>query len=338
MNIENNNNSLSFTFRVLVSVVNYRSADLICKMLPDLIQQIDTATDRVVIVDNLSPDDSFKILQDFVSSSGMHEFVDVVLAEKNGGFSYGNNLAIKTAVDKYNFAPSYVWLLNPDTHITKGALKNLISFFDLHPKSGILGSRLIGVDGASQGSAFNFYTLSSEILSSLSIGILNRAFSKSLVSLQYIPDTPTKCDWVAGASMLIRYTVIEKIGLMDEQYFLYFEETDYCLQANKAGWECWYVPSSQVIHYVGRSTGVISGDNLNRRRPRYWFKSRQYYFLKNHGLLYTLAADLSWGMGFTILTFRNFILGRKGGDPENMLKDFWRNSIFLSWLDRKQDV
>tara|TARA_R110001599_G_scaffold128548_1_gene302291 strand:+ start:464 stop:1474 length:1011 start_codon:yes stop_codon:yes gene_type:complete len=324
--------------RVLVSVVNYRSAELVCRMLPDLIQQIDKSRDRIVIVDNLSPDDSFKVLKDFVVSSELTEYVEVVLADKNGGFSYGNNLAIKTAMEKYQSTPSFVWLLNPDTQVLDEALSHLVSFFDSYPKAGILGSRLESENGTPQESAFNFCSLTSEMLASTSIGYLNRIFSKSLVSLNYIPDSPTKCDWVAGASMFIRYSVIEKIGLMDETYFLYFEETDFCLQSIRSGWECWYVPSSRVIHFVGQSTGIVSGDSLRRRRPKYWFQSRQYYFLKNHGLIYTIAADLIWGVGFSLLIIRNFFMGRRGGDPEHMLRDFWRNSIFLSWLDGKQDV
>tara|TARA_R110000787_G_scaffold104094_1_gene210815 strand:+ start:225 stop:1148 length:924 start_codon:yes stop_codon:yes gene_type:complete len=307
-------------------------------MLPELIRQIDSAKDRILIIDNQSPDASFKILSDFVSSSGFTEFVDVILADKNGGFSYGNNLAIKTAIEKYQTTPSYVWLLNPDTQVLDGALTNLVRFFDSYPQAGILGSRLESENGAPQESAFNFCSLASEMLTSTSVGYLDRIFSKSLVSLNYIPDSPMRCGWVAGASMFIRYSVIEEIGLMDETYFLYFEETDFCLQSVRAGWECWYVPSSRVRHFVGQSTGIVSGDSLRRRRPKYWFQSRQHYFLKNHGLFYTIAADLIWGVGFTLLIVRNFIMGRRGGDPEHMLRDFWRNSIFLSWLDSKQDV
>lgn len=320
--------------RVLVSVVNYRSAELVCRMLPDLIRQIDKSRDRIVIVDNQSPDDSFEVLCKFVVSSDFTELVDVVLADKNGGFSFGNNLAIKTAVEKYKTSPSFVWLLNPDTQVLDEALANLVSFLDSYTNAGILGSRLESENGAPQESAFNFCSLASEMLTSTSIGYLNRIFSKSLVSLNYIPDSPTRCDWVAGASMFIRYSVIEDIGLMDETYFLYFEETDFCLQSIRAGWECWYVPTSRVKHFVGQSTGIVSGDSLRRRRPKYWFQSRQYYFLKNHGLLYTVAADLIWGIGFSFLQIRYFLQRKKGNDPDFMLRDFWRNSIFLSWLDR----
>lgn len=323
-----------FDFRVLVSVVNYRSAKLVCQMLPDLIRQIDKSKDRIVIVDNQSPDDSLKILSDFVISSGFAEYVLVVLADKNGGFSYGNNLAIKTAVEKYQTTPKYVWLLNPDTKILENALLNLFNFFDAHPRAGILGSRLEGDDGKLQGSAFRFHTLKSELLSGLRLGITDNLFTKYLVSPKEIPSEPAMVEWLAGASMLIRYSVIEDVGLMDETYFLYYEETDFCLQAHKSGWDSWYVPSSRIIHYVGQSTGIVSGDTLRRRRPKYWFQSRQYYWIKNHGIIYTALADLAWGGMFTVHKVSDFIRFRFHNDPMYLWRDFWRNSIFLSWLDR----
>jgi hypothetical protein len=321
-------------FRLLVSIVNYKSSALVCALLPNLVEQIDTLSDHIVIVDNDSPDQSLAYLKKYIVENNFQNFVTLVPAPKNGGFSYGNNLAIKTAIARYHSHPLYVWLLNPDTQVMEGALQNLVSFFDLYPKAGILGSRLESENGTAQESAFNFCGLASELLSSTSIGYLNRLFSNSLVSLNHIPDSPTRCDWLAGASMFIRYSVIEDIGLMDETYFLYFEETDFCLQSVRAGWECWYVPSSRVLHFVGQSTGIVSGDTSRRRRPKYWFQSRQHYFLKNHGLLYTVAADLMWGIGFSLLQLRYFLQRKKGNDPDFMLRDFWRNSIFLSWLDR----
>lgn len=327
-----------FDFRVLVSIVNYRSANLVCQMLPDLIRQIDKSKDRIVIVDNQSPDDSFKFLINFVNLYNFNDIVDVIVADKNGGFSYGNNLAIKTAVEKYQITPAYVWLLNPDTKLLDNALLNLFNFFDEHPMAGILGSRLESENGELQGSAFRFHTLKSELLSGLRLGVTDNLFSKYLVSPKEIPAEPSQVDWLAGASMLIRYSVIEDIGLMDETYFLYYEETDFCLQAHKFYWQSWYVPSSRIIHYVGQSTGVVSGDSLRRRRPKYWFQSRQYYLIKNHGLIYTALADLAWGGMFTVHKVLDFIRLRFHNDPMFLWRDFWRNSIFLSWLDRKQDV
>tara|TARA_R100001039_G_scaffold39214_1_gene45253 strand:- start:29902 stop:30816 length:915 start_codon:yes stop_codon:yes gene_type:complete len=303
-------------------------------MLPTLLKQLDFATDKIFIVDNNSPDDSLAILEKFLSSHELTEVVRLIASDSNDGFSAGNNKAIKTSIEEYKTKPSYVWLLNPDTYLFEHSFTPLVNCMMDKPKVGILGSRLESEDGVYQCSGFRYHTATSELLSALRLGFLDNLFEKYLVSPKALISSKQKLDWVAGASMFVRYKVFEDTGGMDETYFLYFEETDFCLQAKRAGWECWYVPESRVVHYVGQSTGVVSGDVQRRRRPKYWFQSRQYYFKKNYGVIYTMLADLAWGLGFSLLKLRYLIQRKKRTDPEHMLRDFWRNSIFLSWLDR----
>lgn len=322
------------SFRLLVSIVNYRSSSLVCKLLPGLIQQIDAQCDHICVVDNNSADNSVSIIDDFIKSNQFDSIVTLVSSNKNGGFSFGNNLAINTMIEKLGEPPEFVWLLNPDTSIQKPAVKPLLDFMLEVPEAGIAGSRLESEDGSPQCSAFRFQTIRSEFISSLRLGFLNRLFPTWSVTSIAISDSAKRIDWVAGASMLVRYEVIKDIGLMDENYFLYFEETDFCLQAARKGWQCWYVPQSRVTHYVGQSTGVVSGSITRRRRPKYWFESRQYYFRKNYGVLYTMLTDLVWGLGFSIWRLRRFIQRKQDTDPVFMLWDFWRNSIFLSWLKK----
>lgn len=322
-----------FHFRLLISIVNYNSASLVCELLPGLITQLNRDTDRVVIVDNYSPDNSVQVLQKFINDHSLKDLVSLVASDNNGGFSYGNNVAVKTANNMSDgHTPEFVLLLNPDTKLKNHAIPNLLSFMQLHPNAGIAGSQLETEHGEPQISAFRFHTLYSEVISSLRLGFITKILSGWDVTSYGAPRHNIQVEWVAGASMLIRYKVIEQIGLMDEKYFLYYEETDFCLQAAKEGWECWYVPESQVIHYVGQSTGIVSGDIKRKRRPKYWFESRQYYFRKNYGLLVNILADLIWGFGFTLWRVRRFIQNKPDKDPQHMLKDFWRNSIFLSWI------
>jgi GT2 family glycosyltransferase len=141
-----------------------------------------------------------------------------------------------------------------------------------------------------------------------------------------ISDLPVKVDWLAGASMLIRKQVFEDIGLFDDEYFLYFEETDFCLQAKKAGWPCWYVPASRVVHFVGSSTGVTDGSK--KRRPRYWFESRQRYFLKNHGRLYLVLANLVWAGAYSLYRIRLKIQHKPDNETEFLLWDFVNFNFF----------
>lgn len=128
---------------------------------------------------------------------------------------------------------------------------------------------------------------------------------------------------------MIRRPVFESIGLMDEEYFLYYEETDFCLQAKRAGWSCWYVPDSKVMHIAGQSTGVTDREGPPKRRPQYVFDSRRRYFVKNHGWLYAALADLAWSIGFGLWRLRRLVQRKPDTDPPYLLVDSLRNSVFL---------
>jgi GT2 family glycosyltransferase len=117
---------------------------------------------------------------------------------------------------------------------------------------------------------------------------------------------------------------------MDERYFMYFEEVDFCLRARRAGWPCWYVPASRVVHLVGQASGVTDVKRApKKRRPQYWFDSRRHYFLTNHGRLKTLLADLGWAAGFGIYRVRQFLQRKPDTEPRLLLWDFVRYN-FLS--------
>ena len=137
-------------------------------------------------------------------------------------------------------------------------------------------------------------------------------------------------DWVAGACMLIRREVFDTIGLMDETYFLYYEEVDFCLQAQRHGWPCWYVPSSRIMHIGGQSTGQTERFRRPPRTPKYWFTARRHYFRKNFGLLGLIAADLAFGVSFATWRLRRWVFRKPDVDPPHHLGDFWKNSVFLS--------
>jgi GT2 family glycosyltransferase len=317
--------------RLLVVIVNYRAADLVCQSLTALLPQLCVEQDSVIVVDNDSGDDSNVVLRQYIDTHALAGHVSLISSDHNGGFSFGNNLAIRRALASEEHKPEFVLLLNPDTCVLDGAIDQLMGFMQQYPKAGIAGSRLEGVDGQVQCSAFRFHSLWSELESSLRLGFVSRLLADKKVSMP-IPIKESLTGWVAGASMLIRAKVFDEVGIMDEDYFLYFEETDFCLQAKRRGWECWYVPQSRVIHYVGQSTGIVSGDQQNRRRPKYWFEARQHYFRKNHGVWYTLCADLIWGTGFAVWRLRRLLQNKKDTDPTNMLADFWRHSVIGRFL------
>ena len=135
----------------------------------------------------------------------------------------------------------------------------LVEFMNDHPKVGIAGSRLENPNGTPQCSAFRFHSVLSELEGGLRLGIVSRLLRNRVVAPP-VSDEQHETDWVAGASMIVRHGVFADIGLMDEGYFLYFEEVDFCLRAHRAGWHCWYVPASRVVHLVGQSSGVTGAD------------------------------------------------------------------------------
>jgi len=317
--------------KVSVIIVNYNSSKYVVKLLESLTPIIQSFC-SVIVVDNCSADDSVTVIKKYLDEGYPTSNIKFITSMVNGGFSYGNNLAIKDILSNANI-PDFIYLLNPDTDVTQlNCIETLVNFMLQHPEVGITGSRLLAEDHSVQCSAFRFPSIISEFASALRLSFIDSLIEKWRVVPKNIPNEASNVDWVAGASMLIRRDVIEDIGLMDEGYFLYFEETDFCLQARRKGWQCWYIPDSEVIHYVGQSTGVISGDKRRTSRPKYWFESRQRYFIKNHGFLYTVFADMAWGVGFAIWRLRRWIQQKPDSDPAGMLKDFWRNSIFLSWI------
>lgn len=134
-------------------------------------------------------------------------------------------------------------------------------------------------------------------------------------------------DWVAGASMIIRRSVIDAIGGFDENYFLYFEESDFCWRARRAGFSTWYVPESRVMHILGQSTTVTERSALPKRLPAYWFESRRRYFLTVHGVYYAMAADIvaivSHGLGAT----KRFFQRRTNRGIPHYLTDLMQHSV-----------
>lgn len=321
-------NQLDNPTRLLVVIVNYRTAGLTIDCLHSLVSEVQSLPGtRVVVTDNASGDDSPTKIQTAIDTEGWGDWVSFQPLECNGGFAYGNNAAIRPALESPN-PPPYILLLNPDTIVRPGALKALVDFMDEHPEVGIAGSRLEDPDGTPQRSAFRFHTIFSELDSGLRLGFISKLLSNWVVAPP-VSDQVGSTDWVAGASMIIRREVFEAAGLMDEDYFMYYEEMDFCLQAKKAGWSCWYVPQSHVVHLVGQSSGVTDTKRPPKRLPQYWFNSRRRYFLKNHGWLYTAIADAVWTVSFALWRVRRVIQRKPDQDPPHFLSDFLRNSIFL---------
>jgi len=206
---------------IWIIIVNYRTADLVVDCLRSLFLQIsDFKNIRVAIVDNNSGDDSVVKLTTAIEHEGWSSWADVVPLDSNGGFAFGNNAGIRIALASTD-PVDYIMLLNPDTVALPGAIKALVSFMDAHPYAGIAGSQLKNANGGIECSSHKFPSPLGELNGAARLGLLSRLLRR------YVAAAPSQtlvnqCDWVSGASMIIRRKVLEDIGLLDEGYFLYY--------------------------------------------------------------------------------------------------------------------
>lgn len=313
--------------RLLIVIVNYRTAQLTIDCLQSLAHEIAALPreTRVVVTDNASGDDSVGRLAAAVRGHGWSPWATVMPLPRNGGFAWGNNEAIRPALRSAD-PPDYVLLLNPDTLVRPGGVVALLAFMEAHPAAGIAGSRLEDPDGRPQRSAFRFPGVMSELETGVRLSVVSRALSRFVVAPPP-PGAACKVDWVAGASMMIRREVFDRVGLLDEQYFMYFEEVDFCRRAHRAGWPCWYVPASRVVHLVGQSSGVTDESKPKKRRPAYWFESRRRYFLLHAGRVGTFFADTFWVAGHALYKATEVARKQKANDPERLLGDFVRHNF-----------
>lgn len=311
------------TIPLLVVIVNYRTADLVVDCLRSLVDEIAALPGaRVVVTDNASGDDSVTCLNVAIEEHGWGKWATLMPLARNGGFAAGNNAAIAPALSG-DTPPRYVLLLNPDTYIRPGALRALLAFMDAHTHVGIAGSRIENPDGSPRRTAFRFHSIVGEFTSASKLGWVQRLCQRWIVAPP-VRDEPHPIDWVSGASMIVRKEVFDAVGLLDDRYFMYYEEMDLCLRAARAGWSCWYVPESRIVHLVGQASGVTGSQRARRRTPRYWFESRRHFYLKTHGRLYKFLADLSWTAGFACWRLRRLALRQPDDQPPYMLRDFVR--------------
>ena len=312
--------------KLAIITVNYGTPELTIRCIESVIQDQDQLPAfRLYIVDNHSPDASVEQIGDYLKTHQLEDRVTLIAAPENGGYAYGNNQALRTALAQ-DPLPEYFWLLNPDTQIRPGAARTLIEFLQSHPKAGLAGSRLEDEDGTPQTSAFRFHSPISEFIGTMQLGVLDKLFDQHLVPMA-LQDQPFQAEWLAGASVMMKKQVVKDVGLMDEVYFLYFEEVDYFVAARDKGWQAWYVPESRVHHMVGAATGISDHRKKAPRRPQYWFESRRRFFIKNFGKATALFSDLALISGYGLWRIRRFLQRKPDIDPPHFLSDLIKNSV-----------
>ncbi|MEM1183400.1 MAG: glycosyltransferase family 2 protein [Planctomycetota bacterium] len=286
--------------RTAVVIVNYRVASLTVEAVDALLT--DGGFDgEIVVVDNLSPDDSVKVLGDAFTQPSRRDRCTLVPSDRNGGFAAGNNVGLKHLLGRDD-PPDAFHLINPDTIAAIDATPALVRAAMSDSKVGIVGSRMKGPDGEWQASAFRFPNCMGEFERGAMTGPVSKALRSKLVPID-VGDDPVDADWVSGASFLVTREVIDRIGLMDEGFFLYYEEVELCWRAKQAGYRVRYEPGSVVVHLEGQST--TTADKRPVLKSAHWYNSRRRYFERTGGRARARLADASYLSGAALRAIRD---------------------------------
>ncbi len=312
---------------ILVIILNYRTAPMTLRAARTALEAMRGLRAELIIVDNASGDGSDIALAQALAEEDWANGAPVrlILSDVNGGFGAGNNIGIRAGLSD-GTRPDYVYLLNSDAFPEPDAIARLVDHLEAHPDVGIAGSFTQGEDGVPHETAFRFPSVWSEIEGAARTGPVTLLLRRHVVS-PGVPSDTGPADWLAGASMMIRQSVLDRIGAFDETFFLYFEETDLCRRAADAGYARHFVRDSQVVHIGSASTGL----KRRARLPGYWFDSRWHYFSKTHGRAYAVAATLGHLLGGVLWRLRRLVDRRGHAEPEHVLRD-------LAWHDLRAAI
>lgn len=282
-----------------IVIVNWNTKDLLLKCLSSVYQSIKDLNYEVVVVDNASSDGSVEAVNKYFPQ------VKLIVNQENKGFAKANNQVLPFVSSRY------VLLLNSDTQVVKGSIEALVSFMDHNPKAGVAAPQYLNEDGSKQNSFENFPSLISELLNKSLLKVL---FPQKYPSKRKTFDTPVAVDSVIGACMLVRTEATTKVGYLDEDYFFFLEETDWCYRMWQAGYQVFHVPQIKIYHLQGAS---------KKKAPAMawieYYRSSYLFFKKNKNnqiwLFFRFFKPVKLGLNF-LLTLLGFIL--TGGRSKNL--------------------
>ena len=262
---------------ILVSVVvaSWNTRDLLATCLTSLVDACCGLVGpvEITVVDNASSDGSAAMLRERFPA------VQLVTNRVNAGFAAATNQGIRLSRGRY------VLLLNPDTTATRGFLQMLVSFLDVHPAVGAVGPRLVDKRGTDQVSCYPLPTVSREIWR---LFHMDRIHPRARYPLgRWGAENPRSVESVQGACMLIRRSALDRVGLLDERFFVYTEEIDLSRRVLESGWQIFWVPNAVIVHYGGASTEQVSGSMFLQL-----YRSKVAYFRKHQGVRGAVAYKL----------------------------------------------
>ena len=262
-------------------------------------------------MDNASSDGSVEMVE--AEFPGVHLVANV----QNPGFPAANNQGIALAQGRH------VLLLNPDTEVVGDALETMVAFADEHPGVGVVGPQLLNPDGSVQSSRRRFPTLATAFFEST---WLQPCAPRRLLDRYYVLDQPDDAildvDWVQGAALMARREAIDQVGPMDEGFFMYSEELEWCRRFREAGWRVVYLPTAQVVHHAGKSSEQV----LSARHVHFQ-TSKVRYFRRYHGrvaagaLRLFLLGNYVWQLG---LEGAKWLVGHRRSLRASRIAAYWQ--------------
>jgi len=266
-----------------VIIVNRNTRDLLLACIDSIYATVPPLSFEIWVVDNASSDGSVEAVRRAFSDARCIE------NDRNLGFAGANNMAMRQAHGRY------MVLLNTDAVLTPAALATIVAFMDSNRNVAICGGQLLNEDGSLQNSIANVPTLATELVNK---SLLRKMFPKRYPGKENRFEHPADVESIIGACMVVAREAIDKVGLLDEAYFFFFEETDWCLSMKKNGWRVFFHPHAHIYHLQGRT----AKNNIVAARIEYW-RSRYIFFRKHYSpaVLFFLAAGLVIKLGISVL-------------------------------------
>jgi GT2 family glycosyltransferase len=306
-------------YQLAVIIINYKTPQLCIDCLKTLVPEVTNLPAKVIVVDNASQDESCEFIQNWIDEESVSDQVELIQSFDNTGFSGGNNLGIS------HLDAEYYLLLNSDTLVHKGSISTLLEMASKDKTAGLISPRLEWPDATPQESCFQFHRPVSELISSAATGFITKLFGAYIVP-QSVREDQDYYSWTSFACVLIKADVFDDIGFMDDGYFMYYEDVEFCCRAKQAGWKVLNVPNAHVVHLRGGSSPVKSQTKLRKRLPRYYFESRTRYFYQVYGQFGLLMANIYWTLGYGISLIRSLISSSFiPNASEYQWRDVWTN-------------
>lgn len=309
----------SAEFDLVISIINYRTSELTVACIESVIADFDGINGHIMVVDNASGDGSDEVIAQWIATQPAGTPVTLVRSPINGGFSAGHNQGIGPHKAKYYL------ILNSDAVLRPGFCAEILHAADADPKAGLLAPRIEYDDGEAQISHFRNHSPLSELIRAARSGPITKLLSRHVVApTDGLP--AAQIDWVSFACVLVRGEMVDQIGPMDEGYFLYFEDAEYCLRAKRAGWGIALAPKAVAVHFRGGSGPVKSLEKAKKRLPGYFYHSRARLLCQAHGHVGLIAANLCWHLGRGAAQLRRLFGKPVPAVAAHEARDIWINT------------